>query len=101
MQEQPAARERLMIERATGVVLRDMAIHQPNARAADFGVGVSQVGFALAQSFHFGAHKRHSGFHLFKEVVVIASGAILGNDFLPRCIFFGDFLSSFSHEGLS
>jgi hypothetical protein len=34
-------------------------------------------------------------------VVVIASGAILGNDFLPGCILFGGFLSSFSHEGLS
>ena len=90
-----------MIERATRVVLRYMAIHQPYARASDFCIRISQVGFALAQSFDFGTHKRHSGFHLFEEVVVIASGAILGNDFLPRCIFFGGFLSSFSHEGLS
>src|SRR5207245_8115415 len=52
MQEQPAPGERLMIERAAGAVLRDMAVHQPDAGAADFGVSISEVRFAVAPRFH-------------------------------------------------
>ncbi len=101
MQEQPATRERLMIERAAGAVLGNVAIHQPDAGSADFGVSIPEVRFAVAQSFHFGARQRHAGLHLLEQVVVVGSGAILGNDLLPRCILFGGFLSGFSHEGLS
>ncbi len=41
VQQQPAAGKRLMIEGPSGAVLRDMAIHQPDACPADFGVGVA------------------------------------------------------------
>jgi hypothetical protein len=34
-------------------------------------------------------------------VVVVGSGAILGNDLLPRSIFFAGFSGGFSHKGLS
>jgi hypothetical protein len=34
-------------------------------------------------------------------VIIVGSGAILGNNLLPRRIFFDGFLSGFSHEGLS
>ena len=90
-----------MIEWAAGTVLRDMAVHQPDAGAADFGISVPQVGFAVAQRFYFGARQNHTGLHVFEQVVVIRSGAVLGNDLQPRCILFAGFLSGFSHEGLS
>jgi len=78
-----------------------VAIHQPDAGAAHFGVGVSQVGFAFAQRFDFGPRQRHACFHLFQQVIVVGGGAILGNDFLARGIFFASFLSGFGHETLS
>jgi hypothetical protein len=34
-------------------------------------------------------------------VIVVRGGAILGNDLLPGCIFFGGFLPGFGHERLS
>src|SRR5690242_4181576 len=84
MQEQPAARERFVIEWTAGTVLRDMTIHQPHAGAAHFRIGISQVGFALL--------------HFFEQVVVVRGGAILGNNLLAGCIFFASFFAGFGHQ---
>ena len=93
MQQQPAARKRLVIEGSAGEVLWDVAIHQPDAGAAHLGIGIAQVGLALAQRLYLGAGQRHSGFHLFEQVIVVGGGAILGNDLRARGIFFVGFLS--------
>src|SRR5690349_11470620 len=98
MQEQPAARERFVIEWTAGTVLRDMTIHQPHAGAAHFRIGISQVGFALAQSFYFGADQSHARLHFFEQVVVVRGGAILGNNLLAGCIFFASFFAGFGHQ---
>ena len=90
-----------MIEWAARAVLRNVAIHQPHAGAADFGIGLSQVRFALPQRLHFRARQRHASFHFLEKVVVVRSGTILGNNLLPGRIFFDGFLSGFSHERLS
>ena len=84
VQQQAAPGKRLMVKRPAGQVLRDVAVHQPDVAAAHFGVGVAQIGLAVAQRFHLGARKDHARFHFFEKVIVVGSGAILGNDLLAR-----------------
>jgi hypothetical protein len=79
-------------------IFADMAVHEPDLAAANHAVGVPQVGFTLAEGFHFGAKQHHARFQLLKEVIIVGSGAVLGHDQL--CLFFL-FLRRFSHGKLS
>ena len=68
-----------MVKWPSGKIFADMEIHEPNLAASDHAVGVTQVGLAFAQRFHFGAKQHHARFQLLKKVVIVRSGAVLSH----------------------
>src|SRR5882724_2687741 len=78
--------ERLVVPRAAGHVLGDVGVDEERAAGLEVHVGVADVGFALAESLHFGAMKDEPCFHLFEDVVVVRRGTVLRDDFFARLL---------------
>jgi hypothetical protein len=86
MKKEFAFAERFVVPWAAGHVLRDVCVDEERAAGLEVHVGVADVGLAFAQSFHFGAVKDESRFHLFEDVVVVRSRAVLRDDFFARLL---------------
>src|SRR5271165_2552224 len=86
VQEQLAIAEGFVIPGAAGRILRDVGVDQERPAGFKVHEGIANVGFALAQSFHFGAMQHQARFELLKNVVVVGSGAILRDDLLARLL---------------
>ena len=86
MKKQFAFAERFVVPRAAGHVLRDVGVDEKRAAGLEVHVGVADVGLAFAQGFHFGAVKDESRFHLFEDVIVVRSRAILRDYFFARLL---------------
>lgn len=69
-----------MIVRTAGVVFGDMAIGEKDFLAADFAIGVAKSDGAGAKRFHFGANQNQPRFKTVENVIIVGSGAVLGND---------------------
>lgn len=89
VEEEFAGPERIVIPRAAGTVLGDVAILQPDFAAADFGVGLAEGAFAFAEGLDLSAGQDHAGFELVQDEVVVGGGAVLGDDFYAFGFFFG------------
>jgi hypothetical protein len=97
-QEQFPRSEGSMVIWPSRKIFADMAIQEPDLAAANDGIGVPQVGLALAEGFHLGPKQHHARFQLLKKVIIVGGGAVLGHDQL--CLFFL-FFRRFSHGELS
>jgi len=75
-----------------------MAIHEPDFAPANHGIGVPEVGLALAERFYFGAKQHHARFQPLKKVIIVGSGAVLRHHQLSQ---FFLFFWRFSHSKLS
>ena len=84
MKKQFAFAEGFVIPRAAGHILGDVGVDEERAAGLEIHVGVANVGFAFAESFHFGAVKDEACFHPFEDVVVEGGGAILRDDLFAR-----------------
>src|SRR5579864_4179921 len=82
MKKQFALAERFVIPRAAGHVLGDVSVDEKGAAGLEVHVGVTDVGLAFAQGFHFGAVKDEARLHLFEDMIVVRGGAILRDDLL-------------------
>jgi hypothetical protein len=59
-----------------------MCVYEKRAAGFEVNESIANVGFALAQSFYFGAVQHQARFKLLKYVVIVGSGAILRHDLL-------------------
>ena len=89
VQQQLALPEGIVVSRSPGTVLRYVAVYQPSLASANFGVGFADCSFAFAERLDFGAHQYQSCFELVEQLVVVGSGAVLGDDLvvLLFCLF--------------
>jgi hypothetical protein len=60
--------------------LRDMGIHEIGAAGLEIHEGIADIGFTLSQGLHFGAVEDEASLHPFEDVIIVRSGAILGDN---------------------
>jgi hypothetical protein len=81
-----------MVKWTARKIFANMEIHEPDFAAANYTVGVPQVGPALPERFNLGAKQHHARFQLLKKDVIVRGGAVLGYDQLSGFfLFFGRF----------
>jgi hypothetical protein len=69
-----------VIPETSGQILGNMAVYQPNLANANFGVGLAEGTFALAEGLDLSTHEYQSSFDTIQEMVVVGGGAILRNN---------------------
>ena len=91
-EEQFPRSERSVVEWPSREVFADMEIQEPDFAAADYTVGIPQVGPVLTERFDLGPKQHHARFQLLKKDVIVRGGAVLGYDQLSGFfLFFGRF----------
>jgi hypothetical protein len=86
VEEELAGAEGLVIPDAAGEVAGNVAMEEPDFAVFDSGVGIAEVGVAIAEGFDLGAAEDEAGFHFVEEEVMERGGTIGGNHFLGAAI---------------
>src|SRR5579864_8004433 len=76
-----------MIPGTAGLILGDMAIHEPQFPSPGLSIGITQASLAFMQCFDFGADQDHAGLVLVEEFIIVRGGAILSDNFDRRSVF--------------
>jgi hypothetical protein len=84
MEKELAFPEGFVVPGPSGHVLGNVGINEKGAAGLEVDIGITDIGLAFAEGFYFGAVQHQSRFQLLKNMVMIRSGAVLGNDLLTR-----------------
>src|SRR5271157_1910298 len=80
MKQQLAVTKRFMIPGPAGHILGNVRVGEVSAAGLEVHVSVANVGLAFAEGFDFRAVQHQSRFQLLKDMIVVGSGAVLGDD---------------------
>jgi hypothetical protein len=75
-----AVAEGFVVPGTAGHVLSDVGVNEVSAAGLKVHIGVADIRFPLAQSFYLGAMQHQACFQLLKDMVIVGSRAILGDD---------------------
>jgi hypothetical protein len=81
VEQQLAATERIVISETARKIFGYMAVHEPHLIAFGFGIGLADRTFPFAKAFDLCSKENQTGFHVLEQLIVVAGGAILRNNF--------------------
>jgi len=79
VEEQLAGAQRGMVIGSTGLVFGNVRVLQPDFSAAGLGIGLAEGHLPFAECFHFRPLQHQTCLIPLEDVVMIGSGAVLGN----------------------